>query len=322
MRSLTIEGSTKEFLFRNNLYAFFSDTLPFNERAFTNLQTTAANTCGAQITTMDFSQSEQAAARINALVHQDTNGKISTLVQPGNFNALTAVVFLHTMYIKATWLFYPDESRIVFNDGKNSKSVASFRDSSEFFKVYDADGAVFLALPAMENTTVLIRHHTSNVRPITAADLDTFNRSSRESLVNFNIPCVSMKTEHDLQELLKNELPLSLTRAFETQISNLPLLITKYIQKVTLDMNETGLEASAATAMVEMIGSMNMTKPREIIVNSPFSLAVLKKVQGQDIPLFYGQVTDFSSLTISGKATGGHLATFWGFEYDEDLCIK
>lgn len=66
----------------------------------------------------------------------------------------------------------------------------------------------------------------------------------------------------------------------------------------TFDMDENGAEASSACMTLLEIMCCASIQSKKVVINSPFSFALLKKVGDKNIPIFYGLVSDFSSLTL------------------------
>jgi serpin B len=68
---------------------------------------------GAEIATVDFTQPQAAADRINGWVHAQTEGKINNLVKPESLTDKTALQLVNAVYFQGVWLhrFDPDTTK-------------------------------------------------------------------------------------------------------------------------------------------------------------------------------------------------------------------
>lgn len=106
-----------------------------------------------------------------------------------------------------------------------------------------------------------------------------------------------MKQSLDLKTLLGGHLPQVLRRSFNTALADRSIKIANYIQKVTFELSDKGVEASAATALHGVKESARMYQKGPIInINSPFSFALTRSLGGQDYLLFQGQVVNHDVL--------------------------
>ncbi|MBY0271789.1 MAG: hypothetical protein K2X02_00015 [Alphaproteobacteria bacterium] len=106
-----------------------------------------------------------------------------------------------------------------------------------------------------------------------------------------------MKQSLDLKILLTGYLPQILCGGFRTTLADSPIKITDYIQKVTFELSNKGVEASAATALhgVRESACIYPNGPN-ISINSPFSFALTRSLGEQDYLLFQGQVVNHDVL--------------------------
>ena len=292
-------NSKKEFIFTNNLYAILSDSLHSNQSQFGEMEA-----IGAHMMSMNFADSQTSVNKINEIVNHDTNGKISRILNSDDVDSRTVSVFLLTIYIKASWKFVAKSSCLNFIDsGLATTSVKSFT-HIQHVKVIRKNGIDFVSLPTIEDGWLLIRHDSNpnNCEAITTTEIKDFQTNSQDILAKVTVPNVTLKVKHDLQALLAQELPKTLTNHFQTNLSEQSMEISKFIQLVTFEMSENGLEASAATALVmrkrSCVPSLQI-EPLTININSAFSFVLIKTINSIDYPLFSGHINSFNDLIMS-----------------------
>ncbi|MGI4852080.1 MAG: serpin family protein [Janthinobacterium lividum] len=256
-------------------------------------------TLGTSSLMVDFSKSDETADLINGIVKGDTNGKIPELFSKDSFSSDDVFILLHTLYVKDKWDMYDvKDCYLDFKDQKDfSKTVKGFKVESKCFQYQQKDNTTYLALPTREGYYVIIRHDEKGVRPISASEINDLLKSKAVYTRSIKVPFVSMEAEHDLKNLLVSDLPEILTKSFPTELCDQSILISQYIQKLIFDMDDKGIKASAATALrsYRESGCWHENGP-EVIINSPFSFALVKMFKDQILLLFSGQVVNDSVL--------------------------
>jgi serine protease inhibitor len=286
----------RRFDFTNGVYALLASHLNLNKDRVAPLAA-----IGARITETDFSDSAEAASKINAIVEKDTKGKIKDLFPAAAFSQDSVFVLLHTLYVNASWIWgNVEKSHFKFSDlNKKGKYVKSLALSGTSLQFTQNDGVTLVTLPTVGGCNLTLRHshNVRDIRPIEAAEISYLRNSTPQYTQIFNAPFVSMKQSLDLKTLLGGCLPRVLRGSFNTALTDRPIKIADYIQKVTFEMSDKGVEASAATALHGVKESACMYRNGPIInINSPFSFTLTRSLGGKDYLLFQGQVVNHDVL--------------------------
>ena len=143
----------------------------------------------------------------------------------------------------------PITSNIDLN--KKEKHVKSLALSGTSLQFTQNDGVTLVTLPTVGGCNLTLRHSSNikDIRPIEAAEISYLRNSTAQYTQLFNAPFVTMKQSLDLKTLLGDHLPQVLRRSFNTALTDRPIKIADYIQKVTFELSDKGVEASAATAL-------------------------------------------------------------------------
>ena len=280
--------------FTNKNYAILANSLKVKSKIAEEFKKLGTNPL-----IVDFSKSDETANLINGIVKDDTNGKIPELFSKDSFSSDDVFVLLHTLYIKDKWKMYDvEDCRLDFKDQKNiPKLIKGFEIEGEDFHFQQKDNTTYLALPTKAGYYVIIRHNKNGVRPIFDSEINDLLKSKAVYTRSVKVPFVSMKAEHNLKDLLTSDLPEILTKAFSTELCDQSILISQYIQKLTFDMDDKGIKASAATGMCGRAESRcHHEDGPEVIINSPFSFALVKMFKDQILLLFSGQAVDHAVL--------------------------
>ena len=123
--------------------------------------------------------------------------------------------------------------------------------------------------------------------------LPIFEKNKRESLVELIIPKFKIESKINLKNILSN---LGMEKMFQPSttglkgISDEVLFVSDVIQKAFIEVDETGTEAAAASAVViSTWKSAKRPKVERFIVNHPF-LFFVRDLQ-TNLVLFQGRVT-------------------------------
>lgn len=292
----TNKWDNRNFDFVNGAYAFLASHLNLNEDNASPLEA-----IGARIMETDFSDSVKAASKFNAIIEKDTRGKIKELLTAEAFSQDSVFVLLHTLYINASWVWgNVEKSHLKFSDlNKRSKHVKSLTLSGTSLQFTQNDGVTLVNLPTVGGCNLTLRHshNIRDLRPIEAAEISYLRSTPIQYTRLFSAPFVSMKQSLDLRTLLNSYLPHILRGTFKTTLTDRPIKIADYLQKVTFELSDKGVEASAATAMHGVTESARVYRSGPIIsINSPFSFALTRSLQGQNYLLFQGQVVNHDVL--------------------------
>ena len=119
-----------------------------------------------------------------------------------------------------------------------------------------------------------------------------FEKNKRESLVELMIPKFKIESKINLKDILSN---LGMEKMFQPStaglhgISDEVLFVSDVIQKAFIEVDETGTEAAAATAVIVVKRSSRMPKTERFVADHPF-LFFIRDLQ-TNLVLFQGRVT-------------------------------
>jgi serpin B len=247
---------------------------------------------------------ERARLAINALVKEQTNGKITDLFAPGSLDDLTRLVLTNAVYLKARWQhpFDPHETRPApFHtlDG-GAPQVPTMHHTAVTLPYAQGDGwqAVELAYKggalAMDLLLPAAGGFASFQRGLDPDRLAAMLGSLRPTAMALALPKFTFDSSHRLNETLEAlGMPTAFTDAADFSgifaVSE-PLKLQTVVQKAHVAVDEEGTTAAAATGMSVQVTSFVAPPPLELRVDRPFVFLLRDLASGQ--LLFIGRVTD------------------------------
>jgi len=284
----------------------------------------------SEIEKLDFSEPSATAAKISEWVSNSTNKKITNMVTEENINNDTVMVLVNVLYFKGTWCEYHTFSKSLtkekpFHISKDETKMVQMMqlhgDNYKKMLFYTADDTLKTGVVRLDYTRgkhlgehsmlIYLPNPDSSVENLVKSvdkykvDVSSILAKMEVANVTLFMPKFKMEITHRLIPTLKK---LGLNAIFKEETSELgnigeatePLYVTDIIQKVFIDVNEIGTEASAATKIESMCGSSRApTPPRitvEFNVDRPFMFQIVNR--GSGLVLFSGVCTD---PTKSGK---------------------
>ncbi len=266
---------------------------------------------------VDFINDAEAARQtINNWVAQETNNKIQNLIPQGAIDQLTRLVLTNAIYFKGQWATAFDPSLTqdaAFTLGSGYQVQVPTMHATDSYRYMESDGYQVLELPYQGNRLVMdVLLPTVGSGPSgldvgqLPADLNGWLQGLSPQEVEVSLPKFQMTTSFELSQPLE---ALGMTDAFNSHgaadfsgISTNPLYISSVIHKAFIDVDETGTEAAAATAVtVEAACSYAGSYAPPVVFNAdhPF-LFLIRDTQSGSV-LFMGQVAD--PTTTSGDSS-------------------
>lgn len=269
------------------------------------LDTLSAN-YNAGLELVDFSDPEQARTLINAWVAAQTNDKIKDLIAPGVLDEMTRLVLTNAVYFKGAWQnqFEPKQTvteAFTLEDGSSSNvpmmkydglSVSALQtDAYQAVSLpYEGGGYAMLALmPRSEPLSAYAAALTPDLLNGIIAELE--DRDS--ALVNLSLPRFKFESSFDLSAALKQ---FGMLSAFDPNMADFSamdgakdLYISALLHKATVDVNEQGTEASAATAVAVGTTAMHL-EGLDLRFDHPFLFAIYERSTRTIV--FLGRVTN------------------------------
>lgn len=269
------------------------------------LDTLSAN-YNAGLKLVDFSNPDEAKALINLWVATQTNDKIKELIPDGVLTDMTRMVLTNAIYFNAAWknrfdanatadgsFSLPDGSRVnvpFMHASFMTSAVVSDRLTAVTLPYEGGNFAMSVIMPLTD-----FAEYESN---LTVTELEQVLTALRESNADVDLSMPSFKAQSSFA-LADHLAELGMVDAFDgmkadfSRMTGEPnLVISSVLHQATIDVNEDGTEAAAATAI-----SMNLTSmPAEsysITLDKPF-IYVIIEVSTNTI-VFMGRVVNPSA---------------------------
>ncbi len=245
---------------------------------------------------------------INDWVSGATSGKIDPLLAPGTLTKDTRMVLVNAIHLKLPWASAFDPSQtapatFTRGDGSTVKTPFMNQDFANGLPYASTAEGQFVAVPlAGSELSVVLALPTKDLATLTASlTKDSFAFTSSASEVILSLPKFTFTSS--TFSLAKSLQALGMTDAFNKETANFTglcastpdgdnLYISDVLEKATLAVAETGVEAAAATAVIVDGASVAMANPPPPVVitlDHPFLVSI---VDGSGTILFLGQIGD------------------------------
>ncbi len=245
---------------------------------------------------------DQAAAEINEWVDERTHGKITKLFD--SIDPLTLLTLVNTVYLKVGWEYFDEKDTqpapFTLADGSTVDADMMHGWMEAPVVLTDAYDAVLLETDGPVDVWVIVPKGSETPETVVAAFQDQdrglagLYESAQSLDGDLQLPRLSLKyTAQQLKETLQ---AMGIERAFDADLAQLegiadvkPLYVSSIVHKATLDLNEEGVEAAAATGME--VGTTAMPVDTfSIVADRPFLVALAES--GSQVPLFLSLVRD------------------------------
>ena len=225
---------------------------------------------------------------INDWVNAQTNGLIPSIVDDAS---QSAAVLVNALYLKAKWAeAFGDSSLTDFTTVSGETVQKEFITKTEKYRYYADDDCQLVVLPLQGGVSmVLVLGDSSNLS-------EKLSKASARK-THVTLPKFEVESSFTEKELVKCLQAMGCGRMFVDGGAEFDPMFTKgifvddIIQKAKVKVDEKGLEAAAATAVVMMRNTAlpNPEEPVEFTADHPFRFAIIR---GDDAPemLFWGQV--------------------------------
>ena len=233
------------------------------------LDTLSAN-YNAGLKLVDFNNPEDARALINLWVAAQTNEKIQELIPEGLLDQMTRMVLTNAIYFKGAWSNQFEEKDT--EDGSftlldGSSKTVPFMHGNFTLSALVSDKIQSIRLPYEGGTYAMaaimpLENFAEFEAQLTAADLEQLLNSlqSSSAIVDLSMPKFQAESRFGLGEILAG---LGMPDAFDAQKADFSgmtgkpdLMISSVLHQATIDVNEEGTEAAAATAVAMSMTSM------------------------------------------------------------------
>ena len=269
---------------------------------------TMASEYGTGVYEQDFIQNfEPARQTINAWVTEQTSNKVNNLLPPQSLDTHTRMVLVNAVHLKFPWQSTFSAASTMpgpFTTGSGA-SVATpiMTQTSTLPYVDDGDAQIVMLPVAYGQLGVVITLPYGDLASYEAgltAMSTALTGPKTSQMVRLSLPKTSFTTNTmSFKPYLQ---AMGMTDAFDEASADfsglaLPqhgdgnLYVKDVLQKATLEMDETGVEAAAATAViVDEDSGISLTPPEVMNVDRPYLVSIV------DLPtgalLFLGHITD------------------------------
>lgn len=256
---------------------------------------------GADLTTLDFERDPEAARQlINAWVAEQTDERITELLPSGSIDDLVRFVLVNTVFFKAQWVdkFDPDRTapdQFVLLDGTSLE--VDMMNGGARTTYGEGDGWQMVRLPYWGGYSMtLIVPEAGRFddvgEQLSSGLLDEISALRTDFQVTVSMPKFNFATPTDLIPLFET---LGMTDPFKAELAdfsgiaaNAGLYISGAFHQATIEVDELGTTATAATAVV---GSVLSAPPlADLQADRPFIFVIEHDATGE--PLFMGRVLE------------------------------
>ncbi len=243
---------------------------------------------------------DKARQQINKQIKEVTNGNIKELIPPQALSPLSKMVIANALYFKSPWqtpfaekattkqkFFYLPDSSILTPFMKQSSKLPYFKNKQvELVSIPFQSGQYYfhILIPRYTYTpSQFLDEHTAD-------ELIQLFDSTRHKHIDLQLPKFGFQSKFQLAKTLKM---MGMNNAFNEKANfkklngRKNLFIDNIFHEATIDINENGAEASAATAAVMAVKSAPAEKI-SVRVNQPFLFFIQEKQT--KILLFQGQI--------------------------------
>jgi serine protease inhibitor len=262
---------------------------------------------GSGVFEVDFTDEaarEKGRERINDWVAEQTNDLIEDLVPEGTLSDLTRAVLVNALHLKAAWhtplerhggTFTTEDGEELSVELLHGGSSAWFEDSvCRATALAAAGGELALALVQPVSSVAETMDAWAEVAGIPEAGLggllDGLEDSSER--VDLAVPGFDIAWDSTLVPMLEG---LGMTEAFSegADLSGITaeeqLVLTEVLQKAVITVDEEGMEAAAATAVIAGVTSAP-AEPKELVLDRPFLFVAYERTSRA--PLVLGWIGD------------------------------
>lgn len=284
--------------FNKNLQLFSANALwlenAYNpEKEYNKLITEDFN---SEINTANFSNKkgqEKARKEINSWVEKTTKGKITDFLAPRVLSESTTLVLVNAIYFFSKWSVKFSEANTYKADFKTTQKdtlECDYMTDTSYFQYFSNDLLSAVEIPYENNEAsmiILLPKKTSiNLSDsVNSLYFRNIYSSLKKEKVELHLPKFKLESEYELSNYLK-ELGLvsvfnssadfsGITGKKEIQISNV-------LHKAIIEVNESGTEASAATAVITSRSAVIGKESKPIIFKAdhPFIFLIREKSTG------------------------------------------
>ena len=263
-----------------------------------------AETLYCESKTAPFSTDNQAANnQLREFIKEKTNGLID---RDFELSADTLASLVNTLYFKDNWEDSLNTKKMDFtgSDGKTAKrefligeyikGQVQENDVCEYFYARTDHGYKMKLILPKDGYTLKDAMTADNLNEInTQTEFGDVDANGREHRTRCLFPKFKIDADTPLKEILSKNKYLSKTfEAFDSELTDKPLLVSDIKHTAVLDVNKDGIEGAAVTIMImeaASIASPEQIVYHDFVLNKGFGFIL---TDPEDVVLFEGQITD------------------------------
>ena len=228
---------------------------------------------------------------VNSWINENTNGLIPSI---SNDLSYADLILVNTLYLRTSWVndfFEPATQEGNFRTLSGETAKKDFMSQQDKFRYYEDKNGKFVVLPMNGgiNAVFILGEVDDVVSKIANASIEE---------VAVKLPKFELETsfsENQLIDFCKARgagQAFTLDADFSLMSDDMQLFISDIIQKTKIKVDEKGIEAAAATAVI-MTESCALEEPevKEFFANQPFKYMILTDSDSPEL-LFYGQLVE------------------------------
>lgn len=241
-----------------------------------------------------FDDQEKSRQKINQWVEKKTNDKIKELIPQGILNELTRMVITNAIWFNGNWLNPFEKSQTspsIFHIAPNKTVSTDFMHQQKETGYYEDDEVQAIELLYKNQKLSMIIILPKEIdgwkligRIITGERLEIINKGIQLHKIKMSIPKFSFESELNLKEFL---FKMGMEQAFtnDANFSGMTkendLRIDDVIHKAYIEVNETGTEAAAATAVTMALKTaLEEEDIIQFVADHPFLYLIMDKSTG------------------------------------------
>ena len=228
---------------------------------------------------------------VNSWINDNTNGLIPSI---SNDLSYADLILVNTLYLRTSWVndfFEPATQEGDFKTLSGETVKKDFMSQQDKFRYYEDENGKFVVLPMNGGiNAVFILGEVDDVASKIA------NASVEEVAVK--LPKFESETSFSENQLIDfcvargAEQAFTQDADFSLMSDEMQLFISDIIQKTKIKVDEKGIEAAAATAVIMTEGcALEEPEVKEFIADQPFKYMILTDSETPEL-LFYGQLVE------------------------------
>lgn len=235
--------------------------------------------------------SKDITEKVNKWVNDGTNGLIPSI---SNDLSYANAVLVNTLYLKSSWISCFEDyctSSGTFTTLGGEKVQKDFMKQQERFRYYEDSNGKLVVLPLNGGIDAIFV--LGDITDIQAALIKANYDEVIVQLPKFDVE--TSFSQNEFIDYLKQQgagLAFTQNADFSVMCPDAAWLISDIIQKTKIKVDESGLEAAAATAIIAVEGAaLEEFKPKEFIANEPFKFYICSGDNDSEM-LFCGQIVE------------------------------